>query len=219
MKNRNKKIFFDIQNPRQIRQINRGVVNVVHERDDYTCRFCGFYSKKYHDVINPGNNWRDLNKILTACIFCQQCFLLDSVPQMRSGVLISFPDLTQAAINRLAAEIYVARISQGERADQARACLDLLIKARETASSKLGTDSPEDLATMLRECKTNLERLALDKKLFGIRLFPLDRRIIREADLEFNQFPQILAYWRSKHGPNMTIDSLKRVKRFAKKYL
>jgi intracellular multiplication protein IcmJ len=34
-----------------------------------------------------------------------------------------------------------------------------------------------------------------------LRLFPLDRRIIREADLEFNQFPQILAYWRSKDGP------------------
>jgi intracellular multiplication protein IcmJ len=40
-----------------------------------------------------------------------------------------------------------------------------------------------------------------EKKLEGIRLFPLDRRIIKEGDLEFNQFPQILAYWRSKDGP------------------
>mgnify|MGYP000275845136 CR=1 FL=1 len=28
-----------------------------------------------------------------------------------------------------------------------------------------------------------------------------NRRIIKEGDLEFNQFPQILAYWRSKDGP------------------
>ena len=40
-----------------------------------------------------------------------------------------------------------------------------------------------------------------DEKLKGLRLFPLDRRIIKEQDLEFNQFPQILAYWRSKDGP------------------
>ena len=39
------------------------------------------------------------------------------------------------------------------------------------------------------------------KKLDGVRIFPLDRRIIKEAELEFNQFPQILAYWRSKAGP------------------
>ena len=25
--------------------------------------------------------------------------------------------------------------------------------------------------------------------------------IIKEGDLEFNQFPQILAFWRSKDGP------------------
>ncbi len=38
-------------------------------------------------------------------------------------------------------------------------------------------------------------------KLKGFRILPLDRRIIKEGDLEFNQFPQILAYWRSKDGP------------------
>ncbi|MFA7457021.1 MAG: type IV secretion protein DotN, partial [Micavibrio sp.] len=39
------------------------------------------------------------------------------------------------------------------------------------------------------------------EKLDGVRLFPLDRRNVSEGELKFNQFPQILAYWRSKDGP------------------
>jgi hypothetical protein len=39
------------------------------------------------------------------------------------------------------------------------------------------------------------------KRFASLRIYPADRRIVREGDLEFNQFPQILAYWRSKDGP------------------
>lgn len=41
----------------------------------------------------------------------------------------------------------------------------------------------------------------LKELLKSVRLMPLDRRLQSEAGLYFNQFPQILAYWRSKGGP------------------
>ena len=72
---------------------------------------------------------------------------------------------------------------------------------REEAKERLGTDDPRILSMVLKDYISAQSYENRKTKLEGLRLFPLDRRIIRESDLEFNQFPQILAYWRSKNGP------------------
>jgi intracellular multiplication protein IcmJ len=174
----------------------------VFARDDHTCRCCGFRAQKYQDVHFLNKNKADtrLDNLVTTCIFCHQCFNLDSVSQMRSGVLIWLPEIEQADLNNLARALYVARISQGPVADAARRSLEVLMKRREEARNRLGTDDPFILAAVLRDYLTDRHYESRDKKLDGVRLLPLDRRIIKEADLEFNQFPQILAYWRSKDG-------------------
>lgn len=137
----------------------------------------------------------------TVCIFCHQCHNLEDVTSMRSGVLIWLPEIEQDRLNHIARAIYVARISQGPMADAARKSLDTLMARRDEAKNRLGTDDPYILAEVLRDYLGDKHYHYRDKKLDGVRLFPLDRRIIKEADLEFNQFPQILAYWRSKNGP------------------
>ena len=86
-------------------------------------------------------------------------------------------------------------------ADAARSALDLLMERREQATTRIGTDDPMVLASVLKDFLEDKEYQQRDQKIEGIRLLPLDRRIIKEGDLEFNQFPQILAYWRSKDGP------------------
>jgi intracellular multiplication protein IcmJ len=99
-------------------------------------------------------------------------------------------------------------------ADAARDAMETLLSRKEEAKSRLGTDSPRILATVLQdflEAKEYKSRLA---KLKGFRILPLDRRIIREGELEFNQFPQILAYWRSKDGPFGEVPPRKWVKVF-----
>lgn len=120
---------------------------------------------------------------------------------MRSGVLLWLPEVSQADLHHIARAIYVARISQGSMADAARKSLDTLMQRREEVRTRIGTDDPYILAMVLQDYLTNRHYHNRDKKIAGVRLFPLDRRIIKEADLEFNQFPQILAYWRSKDGP------------------
>ncbi len=189
------------ESPAVERKMPADLRNRIFERDNHTCRYCGFLSRKYQEIhaLN-GDDWNEKN-LVTACIFCQQCFALDDVSVMRSGVLLWLPEIEQHELHNIARAIYVARISQGPIADAARKALDSLMTRREEAKKRISTDNPYILATVLRDYLGGKHYEMRGKKLKGVRLFPLDRRIIKEAELEFNQFPQILAYWRSKDGP------------------
>jgi intracellular multiplication protein IcmJ len=175
----------------------------IYERDDYTCQACGFRSMKYQDVHVLNGTQSDVrpDNLATACIFCHQCFRLNQVSEMRSGVLVWLPEISQTDLHHIARAIYVARISQGPVAEASRKALDILMQRREEVRKRLGTDDPFILAAVLKDYISDKAYEGRGAKLEGIRLFPLDRRIIKEADLEFNQFPQILAYWRAKDGP------------------
>ena len=175
----------------------------IFERDSHCCQYCGFKAKKYQEIYHLNQDVHDHREenLITACIFCHQCFHLEKVSDMRSGVLIWLPEIEQHELHHIARSIYVARISQGPVAEAARKSLDVIMSRREEAKKRISTDDPYILSTVLRDylgTKSYNQRMS---KLNGVRLFPLDRRIIKEADLEFNQFPQILAYWRSKDGP------------------
>jgi len=183
--------------------IPKEVKQKIFSRDDDVCQCCGFKSKKYQEVQAVNGIITDLSEdnLKTTCIFCSQCFNLDRVSSMRSGVLLWLPEIKQSDLHHISRAIYVARISQGPIADAARKALDSLMSRREAVRSRIGTDDPYILATVLKDYLTDSHYNNRDKKIEGVRLFPLDRRIIKESDLEFNQFPQILAYWRSKDGP------------------
>ena len=184
--------------------------NKVFERDNHTCRYCGFKSLKYQEVHfigdglkNPKDPRKDIvpENYATACCFCYQCFNLEKIDYMQSGALIWLPEIGQAALHHICRAIYVARISRGPMADAARDSMEALLSRKEEALKRLGTDSPKILASILHDFLENKEYKLRMKKLKGFCILPLDRRIIREGELEFNQFPQILAYWRSKEGP------------------
>lgn len=175
----------------------------ILERDNHTCRFCGFRSEKYQEIHHLNGHPEDVKEsnLVTACMYCQQCFDLERASQMNSGVLVWMPEISQPDINHIARAIYVARISQGSMADAARSALESIMARREDARARLSTDDPFFLATVLRDFLGPKHYAQRAEKLDGIRLFPLDRRNVSEGELKFNQFPQILAYWRSKDGP------------------
>ncbi|MDE1151375.1 MAG: type IV secretion protein DotN [Micavibrio sp.] len=188
----------------------------VFTRDDNTCRYCGFQSRKYQEVnyIGKTDKGGNLDDYATACTFCYQCAHLERIDRMQSGAVIWLPEIGQAALHHLCRAIYVARISQGPMADAARDAMEALLARKEEAKNRLGTDSPKILATVLQDFLETSEYKGRQAKLKGFRVLPLDRRIIKEGDLEFNQFPQILAYWRSKDGPFGELPPRKWVKMF-----
>lgn len=186
-----------------VRKISPDLKSRIFERDGHACRYCGFISKKYQEIhfLNQDKNDHAEKNMVTTCIFCHQCFHLEDVNGMKSGVLIWLPEIEQADLHHIARAIYVARISQGPVAEAARKSLDAIMARREEAKNRISTDNPYILSMVLSDYLGPSHYALRERKLKGIKLFPLDRRLIKEADLEFNQFPQILAYWRSKDGP------------------
>ncbi len=169
----------------------------VWQRDDHTCRFCGFRALRYQEVLVGGGNARDPDQMGTVCLFCHQCLHLEETAAMRSGVLVWLPEVAQADLHWMARELYLAALTR-QAGDRARRVLDAVMARREPLRERLGTDDPAELARRLR---ADGDTAADEAVLAGTRLWPLDRRILEIDALEFNQFPQVLAYWRSPAGP------------------
>ncbi len=182
-------------------EANKAVHEAVLKRDAHCCRYCGFRALKYQQVLVPGGNSRNIRAAITVCIFCESTLVLDLAANSKSAQLIYAPEICQAMLNRLAKLIYVARISQGEQAEAARAILDQLLSRSSELQSRVGEGFTPVLLSQRFKGAAPEEAEELKSKLSGVRVLPIDRRIIKEADLEFNQFPQILAFWRSKNGP------------------
>jgi len=189
--------------PPDVHKVPDGFRDKVLARDDHTCRYCGFQSRKYQEINFIGQKDRDIkpDDYATACVFCHQCFHLEKIGRMQSGAIIWLPEIGQALLHHVCRAIYVARISRGSMADAARDAMEALLARKEAAVNRLGTDSPAILSTVLQDFLEADEYKLRLNKLKGFRILPLDRRIIKEGDLEFNQFPQVLAFWRSKEGP------------------
>ena len=183
------------------------LITKVNERDEGICKYCGFQASKHQTAHYTGQDpekqgeAKKPENYVTACHYCQQCFYLDQVAMMQSGTIIWLPEIGQAALNHICRAIYIARITQGPIADAARETLDVLLSRKEEAKNRIGTDDVAQLATVLQDFLENKEYKTRHSKLKHLRVLPLDRRIVHEGDLEFNQFPQILSYWRSKDGP------------------
>ena len=73
-------------------------------RDKNTCRFCG-YKGHTLEVINYDNNYNNNHprNLLTACVFCARCTLLDSYKLDYEGGdrIIYLPELSQTEVNQL----------------------------------------------------------------------------------------------------------------------
>ncbi len=182
----------------------------VLKRDKNRCRYCGFESEKYQEVqyigegrkpkVKPSSNMK-LENYTTICPFCYQCFHLEKIDRMQSGAVIWLPEIGQAALNHVVRAIYVSRLARGPVAEAAKDSLTALLSRKDEAKRRLGTDSPAILGSIMDDFLEVREYKARLRKLKSFRILPLDRRIIMEGELEFNQFPQMLAYWRSKDGP------------------
>ena len=84
----------------------------VLQRDNYTCQFCGFQAREYQEVVNIDNDYfnNKMSNMATACVFCTQCFFLDSVGigDDGGGTIIYLPEIDQGTIHSMCHVLFCA---------------------------------------------------------------------------------------------------------------
>lgn len=178
------------------------------EKDSYTCCYCGFQAKQFQKAIPKDwavNDPRD-SEMVTACIFCEQCFALETVGPMASGTLIWLPEISQATLHHIMRAVYASRAQMDIAPENIKNCADrtfeVLFNRRGEAKRRIGTDDPMVLAAALLENVNEETFHKREEKFSGIRLLPLDKRMIpSNTGKDNDQFPRIIEYWVSDEGP------------------
>jgi hypothetical protein len=187
------------------------IVKSTLQAQDGTCQFCGFQAEKFQEVLQIENE--DTPKV--ACSFCAQTLNLFETAARRAGFLIYLPEMGQAELNNILKAIYVARSSDDAKiSGQARKAFDEISSRKNQATEILGTNDPEKLAIIMKSFLNADQKKQFNEKLTGIRLLSLDKKIITEDGMEFNEFPQMLNYWKNsvdflRKDPKEWIENLK----------
>ena len=95
---------------RKANEAFRKVAEKILLRDNYSCRYCGFESKKYQEVVNIDQNYSNntINNLATACQFCAYCFFLEGIGQdeKSGGMVIQLPEFSQADLNHFCRALF-----------------------------------------------------------------------------------------------------------------
>ncbi len=87
----------------------------IFTRDGHSCQFCGFQAKKHQEIINLDHNYTNnkINNLVTACVFCAQCFFLESIGKgdVGGGTLIYLEDMSQGELNAFCHVLFASIIT------------------------------------------------------------------------------------------------------------
>lgn len=82
----------------------------VLQRDQFTCKYCGFFAKEFQETVNIDQNYQhnSFDNMATCCGFCSQCFFLDAVgvDGKTGGTIIYLPEISQADLNNFCRVLY-----------------------------------------------------------------------------------------------------------------
>lgn len=149
----------------------------IFARDNDTCQFCGFQAPKYQEIINLDQNYRN-NKaanLATACLFCAQCFFLESVGKSDTsgGTVIYLPELTQAEVNGLCHAIFSAIFNE-VNTDDAQSVYRTLKLRSKIVEKNLGEgmSNPATLGQLFIDTNIKEQPEVLESFVKDLRLLP-----------------------------------------------
>jgi intracellular multiplication protein IcmJ len=161
----------------------------VFDRDQYTCRFCGFCGKHFQEVINLDGNYYNnkLPNLVTACCFCAQCFFLGAVGRgdYGGGVLIYLPELGQGALNCFCHVLFCAMANATNyRVDAQNMYRGIKLRS-ELVEKQLGEGMSDPVAlsrTLIDVPISN--KIAIKKQIFSsLKLLPSYTKFVKQVEI------------------------------------
>ena len=166
----------------------RAVCKKVWKRDAFTCQYCGFQAKDFQEVVNKDQNYRNntFDNLVTACVFCTQCFFLESVGDTGygGGTLIYTTEISQADINAFCHVLFCAMANNSQYAQSAQSIYQML-KMRSSIVEKTfgeGMASPNAFSQVLLDYQTNHSDKKVKQLLRQLRLLPARGRFSKQIE-------------------------------------
>ncbi len=114
----------------------------VFYRDQYTCQFCSFQAHEFQEIINLDHDYCNnaIDNMKTACVFCSQCFFMESVGNgdFGGGNLIYLPEMTQPELNSLCHVLFCAMVNETDYRSSAQAIYRSLKFRSQVLESQFG---------------------------------------------------------------------------------
>lgn len=118
----------------------------VHERDWYTCQFCGFQAQEHQEVLNLDGNYKNnrLGNLVTACPLCAQCHFLDAMGiSYGGGKLVVIPEMTQNDLNSFCHVLFCAMTNKTGYIETAQTVYRNLRTRSQQVEEKFGENSSD----------------------------------------------------------------------------
>jgi len=161
-----------------------------------SCRFCGHAAAGWQERfgVKDGRAGKSKDGTAAACAFCHLVRHIERPEIDREAVLIWSPELTQAALNRIAWRIFEilaahglapdaeAGAAAGEAPARAASLRDELRALSAAAEREAGTCAPSELAEVFLGLRRGREAWSAPP-LGGLRLWPLGRLFIDGRDV------------------------------------
>lgn len=189
------------------------------DRDNHTCRFCGFRALKWQEVHHANDDHADnrMENLVTACTFCHLCQHIGLAGKNGEAVLVWLPQISQADLHHIVRTAMVAQraydlarndMKSGqdrtrllrESADVAKAALAALRGRESEAERRLGTSDPLEIGNAMLLLPDDAYARRGDA-LSGIRLLPLGKRTVNTEDIMLKQVDS----WLEAGGPYLSL--------------
>lgn len=153
----------------------------VLERDDFTCRYCGFKAKKFQEIHHIDNNHQnnDDSNLITTCCLCHMVNHVGFAGMRQTAKLIYIDpkyNISQAHLNQLVRALWVAKSVTGNPDLNAHASsvLARIHKYIILAHMKINTPDPAILADFMLNIMTDEQYKKRGEHFKGIYLLPLE---------------------------------------------